>query len=158
MKQASLPLYIRFGEIPDDKISRVHRGDSIVREEGGLSVYHAISDGMNGYYPLLPEDANDDAVTDYFRFLLESRSNVYLVTGTEMFLQGADREPLLMDPVIIKDITHLFRSNKNYEKIINKAYNRYMKENKDIAPDNPNMIAVREVLKEIMKFIDDEND
>ena len=28
MKQASIPLYIRFGEIPTDEISEVHRGDS----------------------------------------------------------------------------------------------------------------------------------
>lgn len=33
MKQASIPLYIRFGEIPTDEISEVHRGDSVIREE-----------------------------------------------------------------------------------------------------------------------------
>ena len=47
MKQASIPLYIRFGEIPNDESSKVHRGDTIIRKEGGVSVWRAVeSDGM----------------------------------------------------------------------------------------------------------------
>lgn len=33
MKQASIPLYIRFGEIPPDSKSKVYRGYKIVIEE-----------------------------------------------------------------------------------------------------------------------------
>lgn len=106
MEQASIPLYIRFGEIPEDKISRVHRGDAIIREEGGLSVWRAITDGMGKYYPMLPSDANDDAISDYFYQLLEGDQRVYLVTGNEIGIEGADREPLITDPVILKEITH----------------------------------------------------
>ena len=93
-KQASLPLYIRFGEIPKDGKSKVHRGDQVVREEAGVSVWRAIED------------------CGYFHFLLHSDSKVFLVTGTEMFIEGADREPLLMDCKVIKEITHYYRKNK----------------------------------------------
>ncbi len=116
MEKAKLPLYIRFGEIPENKLSKVHRGDQVVRTEGGLSVWDAISDGMGNYYPILPEDANDDAVADYFRFLLNSRLKVYLVTGTKTFLEGADREPLIMDPIIIKDITNSYKNIRAHKK------------------------------------------
>ena len=41
MKQASVPLYIRFGEVPSDGKSKVNKSDSIVREEAGVSVWRA---------------------------------------------------------------------------------------------------------------------
>ena len=72
MKQASIPLYIRFGEIPTDEISEVHRGDSVIREEGGVSVWRAVE--SNG-----------------------------------LFIEGADREPLLNNVKIIKEITKYYR-------------------------------------------------
>ena len=112
MKQASLPLYIRFGELPPDGKSKVHRSDDILRDEGGLSVWRAV-EANYGYYPILPEDANESAIADYFDFLLNDDSNVYLVTGTEMCIEGADREPLLMDVKVLEDITYLYRKNKN---------------------------------------------
>ena len=60
MKQASIPLYIRFGEIPTDEISEVHRGDSVIREEGGVSAWRAVeSNGL--YYPILPENPNKNS-------------------------------------------------------------------------------------------------
>jgi hypothetical protein len=110
-KQASLPLYIRFGEIPKDGKSKVHRGDQVVREEAGVSVWRAIED-CGCYYPVLPDEPNENAIADYFHFLLHSDSKVFLVTGTEMFIEGADREPLLMDCKVIKEITHYYRKNK----------------------------------------------
>lgn len=48
MKKATLPLYIRFGEIPEDGKSKVHRSDEILRSEGGLSVWKAVED--QGWY------------------------------------------------------------------------------------------------------------
>lgn len=108
MKQASIPLYIRFGEIPTDEISEVHRGDSVIREEGGVSVWRAVeSNGL--YYPILPENPNKNAIADHFVLLLESDKNVYLVTGDELFIEGADREPLLNNVKIIKEITKYYR-------------------------------------------------
>lgn len=112
MKQAKVPVYIRFGEIPSDKDSKVHRGDQLVRNEGGISVWRAIKDG--GYYwPILPKEPNENTISDYFTLLLHSDKPVYLVTGTEIFIEGADREPLLIDVVILKDITHYYRKDSN---------------------------------------------
>lgn len=111
MKQATLPLYIRFGEIPDDEQSKVHRSDKVVRKEGGVSVWRACKTG-NLYFPVLPEDANQHAIMDYFNYLLSSSKRVYLVTGTEIDFEGADREPLLIDVQVIKEITHYYRNTK----------------------------------------------
>ena len=110
MNQASIPLYIRFGEIPSDGKSKVHRSDHTIRNEGGVSVWRAC-EVDNRFYPILPEHPNESTIADYFDFLCDSKSNVYLVTGTEMFLERADREPLLMDPIIIKDITYQYRKD-----------------------------------------------
>lgn len=109
-KQAMAPLYIRFGEIPEDCMSHVHRGDSVIRAEGGLSVWRAINaDGR--FYPMLPDDPNSNTLTDYFDMMIMENKHVYLVTGREMFLEGADREPLLMPPVIVLgEITHYYRT------------------------------------------------
>lgn len=112
MKQATIPLYIRFGEIPESKTSKVYRGDAGVRDEGGLSVWRAVK--ANGvYYPLLLDEPNESAISDFYYFLLESNTKVYLVTGTEMCIEGADREPLLMDVKILKDITHYYRNSRD---------------------------------------------
>lgn len=113
MKQASVPLYIRFGEIPLDGKSKVYRGDEIVREEAGISVWRAV-ENCGYYYPILPEEPNENTISDYFDLLFHSDKKVYLVTGTEMFIEGADREPLLMDVKIIKEITY-FRNLKEGE-------------------------------------------
>ena len=113
MKQASIPLYIRFGEIPNDESSKVHRGDAIIRKEGGVSVWRAVeSDGI--YYPILPVDFNKNAISDYFNLLLKSNKRVYLVTGDELSIEGADREPLLNNIKILKEITNYYRDN-NYK-------------------------------------------
>ena len=36
---STIPVYIRFGDIPEDKQSKVHRSDEIIRAEGGVSVW-----------------------------------------------------------------------------------------------------------------------
>lgn len=108
MKQATIPLYIRFGEIPSDGKSKVHRGDEIVREEAGVSVWRAV-ECCGRYYPILPEEPNENTISDYFELLLHGDEKVYLVTGTELFIEGADREPLLMDVKVLKEITHYYR-------------------------------------------------
>lgn len=40
---------------------------------------------------------------------MESDSSVYLVTGDLLWLEGHDREPLLANPVVIADLTHIYR-------------------------------------------------
>lgn len=108
MKQATAKLYIRFGELPKDGKSRVHISGEPCVEEAGVSVYRAIE--ANGvYYPELPEESNAAGISDYFRYLMESHSNVYLVTGDLLWLEGHDREPLLANPVVVADLTHIYR-------------------------------------------------
>ena len=107
MKQATLPLYIRFGDIPEDKQSEVHFGDAKIRKEGGLSVWRAVKSN-DMYFPMMHDDINEAGVHDYFSMLFSNKP-VYLVTGTEMgFLEGAVREPLLTDVVIIKKLDYSY--------------------------------------------------
>lgn len=108
MEQASMLLYIRFGEIPKDGKSKVYRGNAVVRKEGGISVYRAVED-QGKYWPVIPSEANEHAVSDYFYLLINSNRKVYLVAGNELSIEGADREPLLTDVIMIKEITDQFR-------------------------------------------------
>lgn len=108
MKQASAPLYIRFGEIPKNGKSKIYAGDQVVGEEPGLSVWTAV-ECNDMYWPLLPEAANENGIADYFDLLLNSDKKVYLVTGDELRYEGQDREPLLQNVVVIKEITHYYR-------------------------------------------------
>ena len=117
MKKAKIHVYIRFGEIPEDENSKVYSGDEVVREEAGVSVWDAVEvDGM--YYPVLPKHPNDNTMADYFNLLLKSTDNVYLVTGDRIFVEGADREPLLINVKVLKDITRYYRRNMKRKNII----------------------------------------
>ena len=102
---SSIPVYIRFGEIPKDFQSKVYRSDQVIRAEGGVSVWDCVC--ANGiYYPILPENPNEHAIADYFSMLFSDKP-IYLVTGTELFLKGADGEPLLMDDIkILKELNY----------------------------------------------------
>lgn len=100
-----MELYIRFGDIPEDFQSKVYRNDTIIRNEGGVSVWNCI-ESNDMYFPILPKNPNENAVMDYFKLLFSDKP-VYLVTGTPMFLTGADGEPLLMDDIkIIKELDY----------------------------------------------------
>lgn len=117
MKNATIPLYIRFGEIPEDGQSKVHRSDWTIRSEGGVSVWRAVED-QGRYWPLLPQEPNGNTIADYFSMLTNryhQDRKVYLVTGSEICVEGADREPLLMDCQIIKDISNQYTFNAKDE-------------------------------------------
>lgn len=107
MKQASVPVYIRFGEIPENGKSKIHLGDEIIGEEAGVSVYEAIY-ADEYYYPKLPDNPNSSTLLDYFEFLMYSNSKVYLVIGDRIRLNGHDNEPLLGNVKVIKEITSYF--------------------------------------------------
>ena len=111
MKQATARLFIRFGEIPPTGKSRVYASGKPCGEEAGLSVYRAV-EANGAFYPILPDESNESGVADYFRYLMESSSPVYLVTGDLLWLEGHDREPLIANPVIVKDITQFYRHAK----------------------------------------------
>lgn len=113
MKQASIPVYIRFGEIPENGKSKIHLGDYIAGEEAGLSVYEAVkADGE--YYPILPENVNENGLVDYFEFLIRrhtTHQKVYLVTGDRIRINGRDGEPLLQNVKVIKEITNTYKED-----------------------------------------------
>lgn len=107
MKQASLPLYIRFGEIPPYHLRQI-TNKQVDRNEVGIDVWKAIQD-YRCYYPIMPEEPNKETVSNYFEDLLHSKSKVYLVTGREVDVETSDKEIILTDVVIIKEITHYYR-------------------------------------------------
>lgn len=101
-------VYIRFGDIPKDKISRIHRGDAILGEEKGVSVWDCafVNDVP---FPLLPDNASEDCMADYFYHLLGNKT-VYLVEGTELQERGSSNEPLLgKDIKIIREYTEDYK-------------------------------------------------
>ena len=111
MRTETIPLYIRFGEIPPNEKSKVHISNQVLREEAGVSVWRAVK--ANGeYYPVMPDEPNESAIADYFNFIMNCDCNVYLVTGDELIIEGADREPLLTNVKIIKDITYTYKKSK----------------------------------------------
>lgn len=115
MKQATRKLYIRFGDIPQSGRSRIYVSGEPCGEEPGLSVYCAVE--ANGcYYPVLPDDSNEAGVSDYFQYLLDSDSKVFLVTGDRLWLEGHDREPLIANPIVIADLTNFYRKDKREKK------------------------------------------
>lgn len=111
MKEATIPVYVRFGDVPTSGHSKIFASGDKIGEEVGVSVYRAVeANGM--YFPELPEDSNENGIADYFRLLLHSDKRVYLVTGTEMRYEGQGREPLLSDVTVLSEITHYYRKEK----------------------------------------------
>ncbi|WP_299995921.1 hypothetical protein [uncultured Clostridium sp.] len=110
METAKIPVYIRFGEIPKDGKSKIHFGDEIAGTEPGLSVWKAVE--ANGcYFPILPDNANESAIQDYFDMIFDKENKVYLVTGRELSVTGHDNEPLIFNAKIIKELCPYY---KNY--------------------------------------------
>ena len=104
--------YLRFGHIPKDKTSKVHKSDAIVRAEKGVSVWNCVF--VNDVpFPLLPSNASESAMADYFYCLLGDKP-VYLVEGTELSERGSANEPLLdTDIKVIHDYTDDYDYLKN---------------------------------------------
>jgi len=101
-------VYIRFGDIPKDKISRIHRSDAILGEEKGVSVWNCafVNDVP---FPLLPDNASEDCMADYFYHLLGNKP-VYLVEGTELQERGSVNEPLLGEDIkVVSEYTDAYK-------------------------------------------------
>ena len=110
--------YIRIGEIPSDEKSRIHRGDAIIGEEEGVSVYNCVE--LNGFYhivmPLPMKEGQGNTYECLIQNVTECRykilnpCKVYLVTGDEVG-KGSDNEPVIRNVRIIKDITDYYSSH-----------------------------------------------
>ena len=111
--------YVRFGRFPKDNISKNHRGDEIVKEEKGLSVWNCVM--VNDIpFPILPDNPSEDCLADYFYMLLSDR-NVYLVTGEELDEKGSVGEPLLVGNI---EIIREYTEDYDYLKKIHTRRNR----------------------------------
>ena len=95
--------YIRFGIIPPNEISKAHRGDAIIKEENGVSVWNCVV-ANDVFFPVLPDNPSEECIADYFYFLLGDK-RVFLVTGDEQIEKGSVGEPLLKNVKIIKEYT-----------------------------------------------------
>lgn len=130
-RQATIPVYIRFGELPKDENSAVHASDAIIRNEGGVSVWRAIED-QGKYWPLMPDNPNDNTIADYFHMLTNlygcGEGPVYLVIGDEIGIEGASREPLLQNVKIIEDISNYYVCGSNNAKNKKKEKESIVKE------------------------------
>ena len=104
--------YIRFGDIPKDKISKSYRSSIVVDNELGVSVWDCAFVN-NVPFPLLPDNASETAMADYFYMLLGNKP-VYLVEGTELPTKGTAGEPLLgKDIKIVHEYTNDYEYLKN---------------------------------------------
>ena len=108
--------YIRIGEIPENETSKIHRGDAIIGEEKGVSVYNAVKinnlwhivmppvfkEGQGHTYEALIQNVTE------CRFRIDSPQKVYLVKG-KVVGNGSDFEPVIKNVKIIKDLTEQFK-------------------------------------------------
>ena len=99
---AIIKVYIRFGEIPQNERSKIYRGDEILGEQAGVSVWECVECEYK-YYPILPKNFNENTLSDYFDMLFSDKK-VYLITGREMPVRGCDNEILLRDIKILKEL------------------------------------------------------
>ena len=86
--------YIRIGEIPIGEKSKIHRGDAVIGEEDGVSVYNAVNI-KDKWHIVMP-------------IPFKEGQGVYLVTGCEVGT-GSDNEPLIKNVIILKDLTSQFK-------------------------------------------------
>lgn len=101
----TIPVYIRFGEIPENERSKVYQGNEVLCEEAGVSVWECVK--ANGqYYPVLPKEVNESGIADYFDFILNNDKPIYLVVGNRILINGHDNEPLLRNVKVIKKIVY----------------------------------------------------
>lgn len=104
--------YIRIGEVPENEISKIYRGDAVIGEEKGVSVYNCIKLN-NTYHIVMPLPLKEGQGMTYetliqeitqYRYEIEFPRKVYLVTGKEIG-KGHDNEPLIKNVRIIQEIT-----------------------------------------------------
>lgn len=104
--------YIRVGEVPENETSKIYRGDTVIGEEEGVSVYNAVkikdkwhivmptpfTMGQGDTYETLIQEVTE------CRFEIDRPRKVFLVTGDETGI-GSDNEPLIKNVRIIQEIT-----------------------------------------------------
>lgn len=127
-------LYIRIGEIPKNEKSKIYRGDSVIGEEIGVSVYDAVKIN-NIWHIAMPPSFKEGQGQTYecliqevtqCRYEIDNPREVYLVSGKKIGI-GNDGEPLIKNIKIIKNISEQFRKEQ-------KPNSQYKLENNQIKP------------------------
>ena len=89
-------LYIRFKDIPEDEISRIHDGDlGCVGEELGVSCYECIKE--ENYFKIVLPSLDDGVLYDLMNF---KKYPSYLITG-DVVGKGNYNEPVLKNINIV---------------------------------------------------------
>ena len=96
------PLYIRFGEIPDNEKSKIYRGEEEIGEEDGVSVYPAFEVNGDIVLGLTLPITKTTLYTQQHLLEYENRP-CYLVKG-DYVGKDADGQPLIHNVQIIKKI------------------------------------------------------
>lgn len=112
--------YLRFGEMPPDGKSKIHKGDTLIGEEDGVSVWECLE--CNGTYRLLvPNPCNANAMADIDSDLLRSHyynpKPVFEVEGTVVGT-GSDGEPLLSNITMIKKLADDIEDIFPHERVV----------------------------------------
>lgn len=108
--------YIRMGEIPKNEKSKIYRGDAIIGEEIGVSVYNAVQIDNIWHIAMPPFFKKGQGDTYEFliqevtqcRYEIYNPREVYLVSGKKIGI-GSDGEPVIKNIKIIKNISEQFR-------------------------------------------------
>lgn len=104
--------YIRFGDIPENEVSGIYRGEVKVGEEKGVSVYDAVMlDGQ--WRVVLPFPLMKEVGFDLYNFIQGTEYDekeyatehkpMYLVSGDEVG-RGSTNEPLLKNIKILEKL------------------------------------------------------
>lgn len=72
-------IFYRFGEIPKNEKSCIWRGDEVIGEEKGVSVYEAHKNINGTYSPVIPFPTNEKAFNDFLYHIEYFTGNKYLV-------------------------------------------------------------------------------
>lgn len=96
-------VFYRFGEIPENEISNIYRGDVCVGQENGVSVYEAHKDLKGNFTPAIPAPLSEHTVDTLYGFLMYFNGPKYLVTG-DLVGYGSDNEPLIKNVTTLRKI------------------------------------------------------
>ena len=96
------PLYIRFGDIPNNEQSKIYNGENEIGVENGVSVYPAFINGDNIILGLTLPITKTTLYTQQHLLEYDTRP-CYLVSG-DYVGNGTDGEPLIKNISIIKKL------------------------------------------------------
>lgn len=96
-------IFYRYGEIPENEISSIYRGDVYVGQENGVSVYEAHKDLKGNFTPAIPVPLTEHTADTLYGFLMYFNGPKYLVTG-ELVGYGSDNEPLIKNVIKLRKI------------------------------------------------------